>query len=294
MHGVCSMYFLYTKLNLLERARREKMTLSESTLQSNTEVITTRKENIFTDDLFYKPVSKGTRYFLRLFINRKTGVGTVIAGPVLIIAITIVLESIQPGYDRVHDTLSGLVWGHLGWLETGCFFLFALVLVALALNLNQNSNSRRILRFAILMVFLMSAGFVTIAIIPTNAPGEPTTLTVSIHRFTAGLICFLFPVVCLSIARGLRGDSTLNRIRILSLVTGCIGILLSIAGMLIIVTETPWKGAIERIILANGILWIEVIGIRLMSILPGSISWIKKTNMFFKNDSYSPRKINNP
>lgn len=240
------------------------MTLSESTLQSNTEAITTRNENIFTDEIFYKPDSRGARYFLRLFINRITGVGTVIAGPVLIIAITIVLESIQPGYDRVYDTLSGLVWGHLGWLETGCFFLFALVLVALGFNLNQKSNGRRIFRFAILMVFLMSAGFVTIAVIPTNAPGEPATLTVFIHRFTAGLICFLFPVVCLSIASGLSDDSTSKRIRNFSLTTGGIGIALSIAGMAIIVTETPWKGAIERIILANGILWIEVVGVWLL------------------------------
>lgn len=240
------------------------MTLSESTLQSNTEVITTRSENILTDNLYYKPDEKHLRYYLRLFADRITGIGTVVTGPVIFAATTVVLESIQPGYDRIHDTFSRLVWGQYGWLETGCFFLFALVLAVLALNLNQLNITRRSLRFAILMISLMSAGFVIIAVIPTNAPGEPTTLTVSIHRFTAGLICFLFPVVCLSIAKGLRGDSTSKRIRNFSLATGWIGIALSIAGILIIVTETPWKGAIERIILANGIFWIEVVGIWLL------------------------------
>ncbi|HEY93683.1 MAG TPA: DUF998 domain-containing protein [Dehalococcoidia bacterium] len=237
------------------------MTLSESTLQSNTQVITTRNENSVTDNLNYKPDSKCIRYFL----NKITGVGTVIAGPVVILSITIVLESIQPGYDRIYDTISRLVWGQLGWLETGCFFLFALVLIALALNLNKLNISRRSLRFTVLMISLMSVGFVIIAIIPTNAPGEPVTLTVFTHRFLADLICFLFPVVCLSMARGLSGDPTSKRLRDFSLLTGGIGIVLSIAGMAIIVTETPWKGAIERIILVNGILWIEVVGIWLLS-----------------------------
>jgi asparagine N-glycosylation enzyme membrane subunit Stt3 len=216
-----------------------------------------------------------------------TGVGTVIAGPVLIVAITLVLESIQPGYDRVHDTLSRLVWEHLGWLETGCFLLFALVLVILAFHLNLLNIKGKSLRLSVVMVSLMSAGFVTIAIIPTNAPGEPATLTVFIHRFTAGLTCILFPVVCLSIARGLKDDPTSKRIRNFSLISGSIGIVLSIAGMLIIITETPWKGAIERIILANGILWIEIIGIRLMSILPTSNPEIKKINVFSEIHPYN-------
>lgn len=241
------------------------MTLSESTLQSNTEKIVTNSRGTITDYLNYKQDAEYIRYFLRLFVKRITGIGTVTAGPVVILAITIVLESIQPGYDRTYDTVSRLVWGHMGWMETGCFFLFALVLIALASNLNRLNMNRKSHRFTVMMVSLMGAGFITIAVIPTNAPGEPTTLTVFIHRFTAGLICCLFPVVCLSIAKGLRGDSTSKRIRNFSLITGGIGIVLSIAGMVIIVTETPWKGAIERIILANGILWIEVVGIWLLS-----------------------------
>jgi len=241
------------------------MTLSESTLQSNTEVKAARGENILTDNLYFKSDEKHLRDFPRLFVNRISGVGTVVTGPVIFAATTVVLESIQPGYDRIHDTLSRLVWGQYGWLETGCFFLFALVLAALALNLNQLNIARRSLRSAILMISLMSVGFVIIGIIPTNAPGEPTTLTVSIHRFTAGIICFLFPMVCLSIARGLHGDPTSKNIRVFSLVTGGTGIALSIVGLLVIMTDTPWKGAIERIILANGILWIEVVGVWLLS-----------------------------
>ena len=241
------------------------MALSESTLQSNTEVMITHSEQIRADDLYYTPDEKHLSSFPRLFVNSITGIRTVITGPFIFMALTIVLESVQPGYDRIHDTVSGLVWGQFGWLETGCFYLFALVLAALALNLNHLNIARRSLRFTILMISLMSAGFITIAVIPTNAPGEPTTLTVSIHRFTAGLICVLFPLVCLSIARGLKGDLNSDKIRTFSLISGGIGILLSIAGMVVIVTETPWKGAIERMILANGVLWIEVIGLWLMS-----------------------------
>ena len=87
------------------------MTLSESTLQSNTEVMTTGSETILTDNLFYKSDEKHLRYYLRLCADRLTSVGTVVSVPVIFTGITVVLESIQPGYDRIHDTLSGLVWG---------------------------------------------------------------------------------------------------------------------------------------------------------------------------------------
>jgi len=236
------------------------MTLSEYTLQTKTQAIETTGENSFTDKLFGKPDEIGKRYFPRLSVNNVASGSIVIVSPLIIVLLTIILESIQPEYDRIEDTISKLVWLQFGWLETVCFYLFALVLAVLALNLNRLSVARRNLRFSSLIISLMSVGFIIIAIIPTNAPGEPTTLTVSIHRFTASGICLLFPIVCLSMARGLKGEISCKRIRDFSLVTGGFGIVLAIAGLLIIVTETPWKGAIERIILANGILWVIVVG----------------------------------
>lgn len=226
---------------------------------------------------------------IRLGIAKMASISIVI-GPLIFLGITVILESTHLGYDRISDTISKLVWSQNGWLQTAGFYLFAIVLAMLAIILRHIGISRRNLRATILPIYLMSTGFFIIAVIPTNAPGEPATLTVFIHRFVAGVVCFLFPIVCLSLARGLKGDSNFKRLRIFSLIAGGIGFILSIAGILVIMSEIPWKGAIERIILANGILWIEVIGIRIMLILHTINLGKKKITVIPENHIYKQDK----
>ncbi len=193
-----------------------------------------------------------------------------VAGPFIFFAATLVLESVQPGYNRTQETISALVWGQHGWGQTIVFYLFACGLVGLAWCLSRYKTGRKEFQLGIAFLVLMSLGFIIIAVFPTRAPGADVTLTSTIHQQTARIICSLFPIVSLLIARGLRGQPNSSRIWVFTLVSSGIGLGLVLAGVLVTVTGASWMGALERVMLANGLIWIEVIGMQNYFLTPAS------------------------
>ena len=184
-----------------------------------------------------------------------------VTGPITFLVITVVLESLQVEYDRMQDTISALVWGQHGSLQTVVFYLFAFTLASLALRLYLFGSSRKDFRAGIFIIALMSVGFIIIAVFPTKAPGALLTMKALVHRHTARIIWLLFPLACLLIASGLQGNSYWSKIRVFTLLTGVLGTALFVLGVFVTISESSWIGALERVILANGIFWIEVVGI---------------------------------
>lgn len=187
-----------------------------------------------------------------------------VAGPIIFIITIVVLESLQPGYNRIEDTISALVWGEYGWCLTVVFYLLAFALACLAWRLGRFNTDKKQLRFGIILLALISLGFIIIAVFPTKAPGALVTLKALIHRQTARTICSVFPFVCLLIAKGLQANANWNQVGIYTLVTSGLSIFMFLLGIFVTATGASWLGILERLILANGLIWCVVMGIWLI------------------------------
>ena len=176
-----------------------------------------------------------------------------LAFPPLFLLGTTVLEAAQPGYDRVASTISELVWGQSGWAQTALFLAFAAALLLLAFKL----------RPATVPLAMAGLAFIIIAIFPTVAPGSHPTPGSQVHEVTAQGIALLLPVACFSLAHTWRTDSNHRSIVTLSLAAGVIGLALNLAGFLAVYGDTKWIGAVERLVMLNGLVWLELVGLHL-------------------------------
>lgn len=201
---------------------------------------------------------------VRSFTSGMSGL-IALAGPVLFVLATATLESINIGYDRIQDEISALVWGQQGWCQTGVFYFMAIALVCLAWRLYQLNARKRTIKFGSVLLALTGMAFLVIAIFPTRAPGEAMSTLAMVHTQAARLLCIFFPIACLLFGIALRRHPVLNKAAEYSLIAGAIGLVLVIAGAFITMEEAPLIGILERLMLANGIMWIEIMGITILT-----------------------------
>ena len=176
-----------------------------------------------------------------------------LAFPVVFLFGTAALETAQPGYNRITDTISELVWGQSGWIENALFIVFAFALSVFALRI----------RAAFVPLLMAAIGFVIIAIFPTEAPGAPLTLVSLIHLYTAQGIALALPFACFCLAYKLQSSEENNFIVICSVTAGTIGLILNLAGFMAIYGQTEWIGAAERLVMFNGLAWLQILSAHL-------------------------------
>ena len=198
---------------------------------------------------WYRPASLGAARLLAC----KAADGVCLAFPGLFLLGTTALETMQPGYNRVTDTISELVLGHFGWVETGLFLSFAAILWLIALRT----------RGALAPLALAGLGFVIIAAFPTEAPTAGPTMASLIHEYTAQATALLLPAACFCLAHRWQTDSEHRFIVSCSIAAGVVGLMLNLAGFLAVYGDTEWIGAIERLVMLNGLIWLELINLHL-------------------------------
>ncbi len=196
-------------------------------------------------------------------ISEKTVETVAVMMPVFFLLTALVLENLFPAYSRIRDTISTLVWGPGGWGLTVVFFLFGLVLMSLALRLGTIIGDNRYLKIGLSILFILGVGFIFIAIFPTRAPGAAQSVKAFIHLQTARGVSAGFPLVCLFIAIGLRNRPDWQLVRLTSLAGGVVGIILVVAGAITSFNGDAYMGLVERIIVGNGLLWMEIVGLSL-------------------------------
>jgi hypothetical protein len=166
---------------------------------------------------------------------------------------TIALEKFQPGYDRISDTISELVWGPPGWIVNVLFMAFAAALVLFALRMRE----------VFLPLAAASLGFAILAVFPTQAPGAGPSTASLIHQYSAQGIAATLPVACFCLAWKLRANEEYRFIVTCSITAGAIGLILNMAGFLALYGDTEWVGAAERLVMLNGLIWLQLLSVHL-------------------------------
>lgn len=213
----------------------------------------------FHDDML-EPMGRSCRA-PSLFLIRATALAGMIGPPLFAILVTIG-ALLEPNYDWVRQTISQLVWGSTGWLQTFAFILFALCLAMLAggLSWHWRGKSTRWLSFGLI---LLAFSFLLIACFPTDHPGVRTAIGIWHQQVTRGAI-LLFALCTMLSPVWFWRDICWRDLSVAGVVVAAITLSMAL-GWDWFPTEwlKNWKGLYERLMLLPAFLWLELISSRL-------------------------------
>ena len=182
-------------------------------------------------------------------------------GPVYFIACNAIAQYLHPTENPIAITVSFLVFGSYGWLQTSAFYILGISFIALAVALVLKINSK--INLGAIVVFLVGIAFLLVAGNHVQSPGTVITLSEKIHRDSAIAIVVMSPLACFLLAPGLKASGH-RGLWIYSMIAGTIAVVTVAVGFLIPTGHSDFLGIFERILLLNGQIWGEIICVRLI------------------------------
>ena len=177
-------------------------------------------------------------------------------GPVYFLASNTISQVLHPSQNPIAVTVSFLVYGSYGWLQTSAFYILGISFIALAAALVLKINAR--LHLGAVVVFLTGVAFILVAANHVQIAGTTITFSEIIHRDSAIAIVVMSPLACFLLAPSLR-TSGHKGLWIYSIIAGSISVITIITGFLIPTAHSSFLGIFERIMLLNGQIWGEIV-----------------------------------
>jgi hypothetical protein len=185
---------------------------------------------------------------------------TVSALPFICVLATVIAQLLYTGYNPWQEPVSSLVWSPYGALQTAAFYLLGFSIIILAGKLFPRAKAR-ISKAGVIVLALTGIGMVMVGIFPAGRAGFPDTIINTIHlNLTAILIC-LFPAGCFILAPKIRESFSHKWVSVYTWIAGFLGVTLIgiITGLHF--NNLGWMGTLERLMLLNGLIWVQVITI---------------------------------
>ena len=189
-----------------------------------------------------------------------------IVGPIVVVVGDIVASLSIPGYSPIRDSISSLALTPIGWLQSICFLAMGLLMEILIAGAFFNIRRARGFYPGIGLLALCGFGLMLIAAFRMDAPGAPRTTAGIIHTVASYGLGLLFPIAILSVAPSLKSDPNWRTIFAYTLVAGVLAFGLIIGAFF--TEQTGWFGLYERIIVANAIVWVEVVAVHYLRLSP--------------------------
>jgi hypothetical protein len=185
------------------------------------------------------------------------------AGPLVLAATDFTAALTSPQYNLVRDSISSLALTPLGWLQTIGFLAIGLLVEIFTAGLLYNIKGTRGFRFAILLLVFFGFALLLIGAFRTDPVGAGDTIEGRIHGLTATAAFWIFPAAILLIAPSLRNDPRWRGIFRYTLVAFVLAFVLELT-IGVLPDDLSWFGLLERLIVANMIIWVEVAAVRLL------------------------------
>jgi len=197
----------------------------------------------------------------RLYINTVPALVGIV-GPIVVVVGDIAASLSTPNYSPVRDSISSLALTPIGWLQSICFLAMGLLLEIFVAGIFFNIRRARGFHASIGLLAFCGFGLMLIAAFRMDAPGAPHTIAGMIHTVASYGLGLLFPIAILSLAPSLKSTPNWRNIFVYTLVAGVLAFGLIIGAFL--TEQTGWFGLYERIIVANAIIWVEVVAVHLL------------------------------
>jgi hypothetical membrane protein len=186
-----------------------------------------------------------------------------IAGPLMLAVSDLVAATHTPGYSLVKNSISSLALTQLGWLQTIGFLTLGLLVEVFTAGLLYNIKNARFFHLGIGIFVFFGFAMLLIGAFHTDAVGGPKTFEGSIHGFSAKVTFSFFAIALLSLANGIKKDPGWRHLFRYTLVTAALAVPLGVA-LYFFKEGANWFGLVERALVANMIIWVEVAAVNLL------------------------------
>jgi len=197
----------------------------------------------------------------RLNINSAPALAGIV-GPIVVVVGDLAASLSTPNYSLVRDSISSLALTPIGWLQSICFLAMGLLEVFFVAGLFFNIRRARGFHPGIGLLAFCGFGLMLIAAFRMDPNGASRTIEGIIHTVASYGLGLLFPIAILLLTPSLKSDPNWKNIFIYTLVAGVLAFALMTG--LFLPDQTGWFGLYERIIVANVIIWVEVVAVHLL------------------------------
>ena len=192
-----------------------------------------------------------------------------IAGPVLFWALLLLAQSLHPGYDPWEDSVSRLIFGPFGWLQTTNFCFLTLFAAAFGAAVYLRIAKSLVGRLASLLLVLMGLAQLLTAVFRVDVnPYGLKSLAYSIHNAVFIVTAGSFPFGALLLVPSLWSDERWRPFAHTTVAAAAAALALELIWLVSRPIQPhlldPWFGVYERILLSIPFAWMIVISVRLL------------------------------
>jgi hypothetical membrane protein len=186
-----------------------------------------------------------------------------IVGPLVLVALDIAAAVSEPKYSLIRNSISALGLTSLGWIQTIGFVVFGLLVEIFTAGLFLNIRRRHLFDLGIGLLTFFGFGLALIGLFRTDPIGTLPTWSGRIHVWAAYSVLGLFPVALALLLSSIKNDPNWRGLFHYTVVSGILAFALAV-GRLFLPQNISWFGLYERILVANVLIWLEIIGVRLL------------------------------
>jgi hypothetical protein len=185
-----------------------------------------------------------------------------IIGPLLLTIGDLTAALTAPGYNLVKDSISSLALTGIGWLQTIGFLALGLHVEIFTTGLMFSVHRRKWFHLGIGIFVFFGFAMLLIGAFHTDPLGAARTTEGRIHGLMATTAFTLFPIAILCLLPSLRMYNNWKELYRYSKVTFYVAV-----GFLVLTRvfqdTSGWFGLGERLLVANIVIWVEVMAVRL-------------------------------
>jgi hypothetical membrane protein len=207
-------------------------------------------------------ISKLISIFKRLNIHSALALAGIV-GPIVLVVGDLTASLSTPNYSLVSNSISSLALSPIGWLQTVGFLAMGLLVEVFVAGLLFNIRRARGSHLSIGLFVFFGFGLLLIGAFRTDPTGAPRTIEGTIHLATAYAVFWLFPIAILLLTPSLKNDANWNNIFVYTLAAGVLALAMVMA-LLCLPDRPSWFGLYERTLVANMIIWLEVVAVQLL------------------------------
>jgi hypothetical membrane protein len=207
-------------------------------------------------------------YRLKLpFFLKKLNIHSVVAvagiiGPLMLTVGDLTAALSDPNYSLVKNSISSLALTHIGWLQTIGFLALGLLVEVFSTGLLFSVKREKWFFLGIGVLVFFGFAMLLIGAFHTDPVGAPRTSDGRIHGYSATTAFTLFPVAVLCLMRSFKKDENWKDLYRYNQVTFYLAVALLVITR-IFQEKSGWFGLSERLLVANIVIWVEVIAVRL-------------------------------
>jgi len=204
-------------------------------------------------------------FFRRWNIHTGFAIAGILAPLLLIIGDISAASVASPGYSLLENSISSLALTQIGWMQTIGFLFLGLLVEVFTAGLLFNIRGKRLFYLGIFLFVIFGFALLLIGAFRTDPVGAERTIEGRIHGLTAQTAFTIFPIALLSLLSSIKNDPNWQRFFRYTLVTLILGVVLIIV---IRIAQEPNQvfGLMERLIVINMLIWVEIAAIHLFTL----------------------------